>query len=244
MGVAYGLESPPFTLQTSADAEGKLVAEIVPKGRGVEGRGTWSSTGDSIRAGLPFSVDGPGEAHMEVGRRGQWSGIEEHYALDGHSAVYRPLNLDYVPSPWYTGGGDSALVDGRLGSADFRDGAWQAKQGQDMSATVDLGEPRVIQALETGVYLYQDAWIFQPEVIVWEGSMDGEDWYALAQTGPIAALERDDRQLRLQVSGPLVSTGPEARYVRMTAVNAGPCPDWHAAASSASWLFLDEMVVR
>ena len=244
VGVDYGLESPPFDLKTSSNAEGRLLAEVVPKGRGVDGRGTWSGSGDSLRAGVPFVVDGPGEVRMEVGRRGQWSGIEERYALDGHRAVYRPLKLDYVPSPWYTGGGDSALVDGRLGSADFRDGAWQAKQGQDMSATVDLGEVRPIQALGTGVYLYQDAWIFQPERIIWEGSLDGKDWFDLAQSETAAALKRDDRQMRLDVSVQSMAPGMEARYVRMTAINAGPCPNWHAAARSESWLFLDEMVVR
>jgi len=32
--------------------------------------------------------------------------------------------------------------------------------------------------------------------------------------------------------------------VRMTVVNGGACPDWHAAAGLESWLFLDEMVVE
>jgi len=34
------------------------------------------------------------------------------------------------------------------------------------------------------------------------------------------------------------------RWVRFEALNPGPCPDWHDAASSASWLFLDELVVH
>ena len=38
--------------------------------------------------------------------------------------------------------------------------------------------------------------------------------------------------------------GRLARYVKMEAANAGPCPDWHAAAGQASWLFCDEIVVE
>ena len=137
-----------------------------------------------------------------------------------------------------------ALVDGRLGSEDFRDGAWQAKQGQDMVATVDLGSPQPITGLETGIYLYQDAWIFQPESILWEGSLDGEQWFILAEHGPSAVLKRDDRQMRLEIQGDLRGETPEARFVRMSAVNPGRCPDWHAAAGSESWLFLDEMAIQ
>ena len=110
-------------------------------------------------------------------------------------------------------------------------------------ATVDLGASRNITGLETGMYLYQDAWIFQPESILWEGSMDGETWFTLAEHGPSAVLKRDDRQTRLDVVAELTETVREARFVRMKVANAGPCPDWHAAAGSESWLFLDEMVV-
>jgi len=157
--------------------------------------------------------------------------------------VFRPIEFGYDYSPWYTGGGDQALVDGRLGSEDFRDGAWQAKQGQDMVATVDLGSPQAITGLSTGVYLYQDAWIFEPESILWEGSTDGQSWFTMAEHAPSAVLKQDDRQLRLDVDAEMDVPGQEARFVRMTAVNAGVCPDWHAAAGAESWLFLDEMVV-
>ena len=50
-------------------------------------------------------------------------------------------------------------------------------------------------------------------------------------------------QRRLDVVAELTETVREARFVRMKVTNAGSCPDWHAAAGSESWLFLDEMVV-
>ena len=244
LDVAYGLETTPFAVETHPDADGGLEVLIRAKGRGVKGRGQWNGTGPMLAADEPFSVEGRGAVHMEVGQRGLWTGQFESVALDGHGAVFRPIELGYDYSPWYTGGGDQALVDGRLGSEDFRDGAWQAKQGQDMVATVDLGSPRTITGLSTGVYLYQDAWIFEPETILWEGSMDGQSWYTLADHGPSAVLKRDDRQLRLEVDVEVEAAVQVARFVRMTAVNAGACPDWHAAAGAESWLFLDEMVVR
>ena len=49
--------------------------------------------------------------------------------FEPHLALNDSLRISYEPSPWYTGGGAKALVDGRLGSTNFRDGAWQAVQG-------------------------------------------------------------------------------------------------------------------
>lgn len=244
LDVAYGLETTPFAVETRPSSDGGLEVEVRAAGRGVEGRGKWTADGMTVSSDSAITLRGKGSIDMEVGQRGAWTGRMESFPLCGHDAVFRPIELNYECSPWYTGGGDNALVDGRLGSQDFRDGTWQAKQGQDMVATVDLGFSATITGLETGVYLYQDAWIFQPESILWEGSLDGTHWFPMAKHGPSAVLKRDDRQIRLKVEGPLNGQPREARYIRMTATNAGACPDWHAAAGSESWLFLDEMVVE
>ena len=246
--VGYGLESPPFAMETRpAEGEG-IEVEVVPLGRGVQGRGIWRPEdgvgADSIVAGVPLVVNRAGTLAVEVGRRGQWTGQTIEFSVDGHDAAYHPLQLDYTPSPWYTGGGDFALVDGKRGSSDFRDGAWQAKQGADMVATVDLGARKPVEVLSVGVYLYQDAWIFLPESVLWEGSPDGTEWSTLAFMAPGLVLNRDDRQERMELKATVRTGAPEVRYVRMTAKNGGACPEWHAAAGSASWLFLDEMVVR
>ena len=244
LDVAYGLETTPFAVETRSGLDGGLDVEVRSAGRDVQGRGVWTADGSDVMSDSAMTLQGKGRIEMEVGQRGQWTGQVESFPLNGHDAVFRPLTLGYDYSPWYTGGGDQALVDGRLGSEDFRDGAWQAKQGQDMVASVDLGAPKTISRLETGIYLYQDAWIFQPESIFWEGSLDGKAWFVLAEHGPSAVLKRDDRQVRLKIEGDLRGKTPEVRFVRMSAVNPGRCPDWHAAAGSESWLFLDEMAIE
>jgi len=39
-------------------------------------------------------------------------------------------------------------------------------------------------------------------------------------------------------------TDLEARYVKIVAINPGPCPDWHPGGGSASWVFIDEVVIE
>ena len=126
---------------------------------------------------------------------------------------------------------------------DFRDGAWQAAQGKDMTCTVDLGQTMPIRALETQLYLYQDAWIFMPNEVRWSVSSDGVRFVDLPAQSPWGeALRPDPRQTVVPVR--LEGVELEARYVRMTLENAGPCPEWHDAATEPSWLFVDELVVE
>ena len=55
-------------------------------------------------------------------------------------------------------------------------------------------------------------------------------------------FEKNDLQDFLSFStGTLV--GIESRYVKVVAENPGVCPDWHAAATEPTWLFVDELVV-
>ena len=82
-----------------------------------------------------------GTVQVDVVVRGRSTGVTESFPVAGHAAAHQPLELGYEPSQYYTGGGPQALADGRRGSEDFRDGAWQAVQGEDMVCTVDLGEP-------------------------------------------------------------------------------------------------------
>ena len=136
-----------------------------------------------------------------------------------------------------------ALADGRLGSSDFRDGAWQAVQGEDLTCTLDLGESLPIERLSTHLYLYQDAWIFMPSKVEWSVSIDGQTFEPLATQAPWGdALLPNPNQTVIPVN--LSAKGVRVRHVRMRLVNPGPCPEWHAAATEPTWLFADELVVE
>ena len=57
------------------------------------------------------------------------------------------------------------------------------------------------------------------------------------------SFEKDDNQtLRNLSSGRL--EGVKGRNVVVKISNPGVCPDWHAAATEPTWLFVDELVVR
>jgi hexosaminidase len=251
LGVDYGMESIPVSLSLAMD-EGdgenprQLFATITPAGNHIRGEVEFiPSDGTESNSGLfsnPLAIDGPGEVVATINYRGRVLPNPERFPVASHAAVFRTLELSYEPSQYYTGGGDYALVDGRLGSMNFRDGAWQALQGGDMEFVVDMEKTTEIQSLSLNFYRYQDAWIFPPRTITFYLSDDGEVFEETHEIDVHDVFEKNDLQDFLSFStGTLV--GVESRYVKVVAENPGVCPDWHAAATEPTWLFVDELVV-
>ena len=248
LDVDYGLETVPVTLQVEpADLPGQI--KVTPRAamRNISGEAVWISAGDEQALGPleeSITLAGEGVLRVDLSHRGQMTGSSESFFLSAHAGNFCALNLDFEPSPYYPGSGPGALLDGRIGSVDFRDGNWQAVQGEDLSLTVDLGRAVALAQLSTQFYLYQDAWIFTPRELRWSTSVDANTWVdAALDRRLVDPFAPDSSQTPTSFSS-VDLAGRLGRYVRMEAVNAGPCPDWHAAARLPSWLFCDELVVR
>ena len=238
--VDYGMESVPVTLSLALQSK-KLYATLTPSAEYITGYTHFN--GDSVLLGKSIEIEGDGKISASINYRGRQLPRREEFYVDGHSGVFHPIELGYTPSPYYTGGGDFALVDGRIGSLGFHDGVWQAVQGEDMIAIIDLEELMDIDSIYSNFYRYQDAWIFAPISVEFSASIDGEHYEVISKNDfRDATLKNDAQDIVAVNSGKL--GGVSARYIRMRAFNSGLCPDWHAAATEPTWLFCDEIVVR
>jgi hexosaminidase len=238
--VDYGMESVPVTLSLAVQSE-KLYATLTPSAEYI--KGTTHFNGDSVLLGQSIEVESHGTISVSINYRGRQLPRREEFFVDGHAGVFHPIELGFTPSPYYTGGGDFALVDGRIGSLGFHDGVWQAVQGEDVLAIVDLEEIIEIDSIFSNFYRYQDAWIFPPISVEFFASIDGDHYEVISQNDfKDATLKNDAQDIVTVNSGKLM--GVHARYVKMRAVNSGLCPNWHAAATEPTWLFCDEIVVR
>ena len=144
-------------------------------------------------------------------------------------------------SPQYTGGGDDALIDGRRGRNDWRLGAWQGYEGNDLIGMVDLGRVKEISTVSLGCLQDENSWIFFPVSVEVSTSPDGESFDPPVRiAGPISPREPGsiihDFSARFN--------GRQARYVRFEAKNIGVCPDWHKGKGGKAWLFVDEIAIR
>ena len=238
--VDYGMESVPVTLSLAVQSK-KLYATLTPSAEYI--KGTTHFNGDSVLLGQSIEVESHGTISVSINYRGRQLPRREEFFVDGHAGVFHPIELGFTPSPYYTGGGDFALVDGRIGSLGFHDGVWQAVQEEDVLAIVDLEEIIEIDSIFSNFYRYQDAWIFPPRSVEFSASIDGDHYEVISQNDfKDATLKNDAQNIMTVNSGKLM--GVHARYVKMRAVNSGLCPDWHAAATEPTWLFCDEIVVR
>lgn len=158
--------------------------------------------------------------------------LYEHKGLDARIA-----NLK-VYSKTYDGGGDDAIVNGLRGGLNFRDGHWQGYFGTDFEATITLDSIQRIDSVISSFYQYNLSWIFMPKQILVYTSVDGDNYYKRAKLSPSISVKQEG-----QFFEEFVLTFPEveAKHVKIKALNYGVCPDWHPAAGSKSWLFVDEV---
>jgi hypothetical protein len=162
------------------------------------------------------------------------------YGALNHLAVGKAIRFAVPPEPKYPGDGPDALVDGFRAGSNYQFG-WQGWWGKDLVATIDLGKVQPITSVEAGFLQDQASWIFLPREVQVELSTDSMAWTPFGsmsipvekQQGPPGV-----RNIILQEAQPA-----PARYLRLTARNAGALPPWHGSKGDC-WLFCDEVVVR
>ncbi len=189
---------------------------------------------------VPLTLTGTTSVHAIAASPGRATGG----LLYGEFVRHVPpgsLTLNTRYSPQYTGGGDSALLDGIRGTTDFRLGAWQGYEQGDLDAVVDLGSVTTVDDVSLGALQDNNSWIFFPTSVEVSLSEDG-----LNYSPPV--IVRNDipaNEPGARIKEFSAHVGPaRARFVRVAARNIGLCPDWHKGAGGKAWLFADEIVLR
>lgn len=151
------------------------------------------------------------------------------------------ITLKTQYSEKYDAGGKFALVDGAIGSQNFKDGKWQGYQGKDLQAVIDLGTIRPVGGITVRCLSAIKSYIFLPASVEFAFSEDGKKY-----TGTL----KIENQIHEQEKRPFIHAfeikhlKTAARYVRITAKNIGVCPEWHPGAGTKAWLFVDEIMVE
>jgi len=139
----------------------------------------------------------------------------------------------------YTAGGDMALIDGIRSREDFKSGDYQGYWGNDVVAVVDLGSKTAVESIYLSCLMDTRPWIFPPKAVKIEVSSDNENWTEF--TYKTVNLEGEYDVIDQVLIGE--SDFALCRYVRVTAENWGPIPDWHISAGEKPWIFVDEIII-
>jgi hypothetical protein len=157
-----------------------------------------------------------------------------------HSAVGKKMNLVNDAHKKYSGENVNALVNGVGGTLNFRDVSWQGFEAEDMVATIDLGQIQKVNSIEARFLQDQVVWIFLPQKVEIEHSLDGQHFESIYEYYP-----NNDFSLKQDIFHyKAMPENLETRYIRVNGMNLNTCPDYHPGAGGPSWVFTDEIVIN
>jgi hypothetical protein len=158
-----------------------------------------------------------------------------------HLAFDRPVTVAHPSSPRYSAGGDAALTDGIRGSIAYRGGEWQAYEGVDFEAVVDLESSERLGSIKTGFLHRPGSRILLPTEIEYALSEDGGAFDVVA-----AYTARPDLDANGASRHYFEKTldGRSARYVRVRAKNPGRSPSTPGDEGRPAIINVDEIIIR
>ena len=142
--------------------------------------------------------------------------------------------------PLYTAGGNEALIDGIMGTINWRSGDWQSYFDTDFEAIVDLQKEKLVSYV--GVHVLQDVspWIVYPKEVIFYSSNDGKDFTEIGRANH--SMDLKNALPSVKELGAFVDL--KTRYIKVKAINGGRLPQWHESAGNPSHLFIDEVIVK
>jgi len=153
------------------------------------------------------------------------------------------IELESTYANQYSAGGQRALIDGIFGSADFRTGAWQGYQDQDVIATVDLGSLQPISDIRVKFLQDQRSWIFLPTEVSCYVSDQPNGYFKELGIKRVNSAERSDEVEIQTFNFPM--NDYRGRYIKLVARKLGDLPAWHLGApyNGKAWIFIDEIEI-
>ena len=151
------------------------------------------------------------------------------------------INIKSKYNPQYHAGGPDGLLDGILGSENWRKGDWQGYQSQDFEATIDLQKSKTITQISARFLQDMRSWILMPTTVDYLISEDNEH-FTLFRTVENSLDPQTEATTILSFTGTQFP-GMQARYVKVVAHNFGVLPSWHQGAGGDAFIFMDEIQI-
>lgn len=152
------------------------------------------------------------------------------------------INIQSKYNPQYHAGGPEGLLDGILGSENWRKGDWQGYQSQDFEAVIDLQKETKIKKISAHFLQDTRAWILMPTEVEFYTSNDGKNFTKVATIQN--SLDPKEYEVVLKEFTALVQT--KAKYLKVVAKNFGKLPEWHQGHpyDGDAFIFIDEITVN
>ncbi|MBV2195501.1 MAG: GH92 family glycosyl hydrolase [Flavobacterium sp.] len=156
------------------------------------------------------------------------------------------INIKSVYNPQYHAGGPEGLLDGILGTENWRKGDWQGYQSQDFEAVVDLKEVKELYSFKANFLQDSRSWILMPTYLEFFISTDYVNFTSVGSLdiAKYSEIDPKDENSFTREFGVLLDKKKTARYVKVIAKNFGKLPDWHQGFGGDAFIFIDEITVK
>ena len=152
------------------------------------------------------------------------------------------INIKSKYNPQYHAGGPEGLLDGILGTENWRKGDWQGYQSQDFEAVVDLQDVKSITEISARFLQDQRSWILIPTKVDYYISEDNVNFTFFDSVKNTLDPKVEENTIVNFTSNE--TKGKKARYVKVIAENFGKLPDWHQGFGGDAFIFLDEIMIK
>jgi predicted alpha-1,2-mannosidase len=152
------------------------------------------------------------------------------------------INIKSVYNPQYHAGGPEGLLDGILGTENWRKGDWQGYQSQDFEAVVDLKEVKNISEISARFLQDQRSWILMPTKVEYYISDDNVNFTYFGSVNNTLDPKLEENTILNFTSNE--NKEKKARYVKVIAKNFGKLPEWHQGSGGDAFIFVDEILVK
>jgi hexosaminidase len=246
-GVAYGFENIAATINSEIN-DGQVIIQPKAGNKDLNLKYSWDKDSNYTPLTKELILKESGQLKIQAFKSDKKYGEPTTQSFENHNAIGKTIQYKSEYNQWYTARGDSGLVDSKTGSLDFRDGNWQGFWGNDAEMVLDLGEVNLeddvqkISEIAINFYQYNNSWIFFPTKVEFSISRYGIH-YEHVPTLANQNIKPEARGKHIET----FRTGFERqhiRYIQIRATNVKKVPDWHEAAGSKAWIFMDEIIVR
>ena len=169
--------------------------------------------------------------------------ISEKYILYhkgmGHFRKLNTVAGNYRPE--YSGGSEDALLNGAVGSNNYKDGNWQGFYGNDCDIELDFGKKEKLNSLKINLITNPYDWILMPKKMSVYVSNNGSN-YTLFKSYDID--EKVETSKTTIVTKNIDISGLNSRYVRIVVETPGLIPEGLPGYNNPSWMFMDEIVIE
>ncbi|WP_234969237.1 beta-N-acetylhexosaminidase [Winogradskyella jejuensis] len=170
--------------------------------------------------------------------------------INYHKAVGAKITIDKEPHKSYPGSGPEGLINGVSGSdTRYGDKEWLGFWGDDIEITIDLGEEKEINSIETRCYNGNGQWIYLPltmEISLESESNDNELDISLEPELLLSSLTNNPnlKAYKRDYSKDNKIYQTKARYIKIKVENYGIIPQGKQGAGNKAWTFIDEIIVN